>query len=570
MAREGGPGDPADAGAAVTGAPPPSRVRRLPWPRMLLAAAGGVLLYLAFPPIDWWPLAPAGIALLTLSLRGLRPRRAAWIGMLGGLVFFFPMFPWTRPIGEDAWVFLSVFESLYFLLQGIAVALVTRLRCWPPYVAAVWVLQELVRGNWPYDGFPWARVAFSQTESPYTPFAALGGAPLVTFATALSGALLAWAAVRLAPAVTGALRGARGAEAAGDAAGAGNGAPEATAEPARRAAGTPYRWAALAVLGAVVVPALAVAVPRPGAPGRERTVNIGVIQGNVPGHGMYFLGDEPAIVLRNHANKTHEMAAAVRAGRLPRPDLVIWPENSTDIDPYKDRGAYEIIDAAVRDIGVPVMVGAVVHLDDGVHRQTRSIVWNPGTGPGPVYNKKKLVPFGEFVPMRALLEKIFERISLVGRESLAGTTSGAIRQGPVLIGAVNCYEVAFDDAVRDTVRDGGTPLAVQTNNATYSFTSLPPQQTAMSKLRAVEHNRAIVTAATTGISALVDPDGTVRWQTRERVPDMRVDSIPVRTETTIATRVGAVPEWVLTLIGVGAIVFAALRSRRETAAGGAA
>ncbi|GAA2876362.1 hypothetical protein GCM10020220_077450 [Nonomuraea rubra] len=126
------------------------------------------------------------------------------------------------------------------------------------------------------------------------------------------------------------------------------------------------------------MPLLGLAVPRPGDEGR--TVNVGIVQGNVPGEGMYALGDEPAVVLRNHANETKRLAQAVREGKLPKPDLVVLPENSTDIDPYRDEYARQIIHDSVQDVGVPTLVGAVVAIGTE-HRATRSLVWDPVTGP---------------------------------------------------------------------------------------------------------------------------------------------------------------------------------------------
>lgn len=500
--------------------------------RVAAAAAGGLLLFAAFPPLDWWPCAPLGLALIIVSLYGCRPRRAFWLGYLGALVFLFPALAWVRPIGYDAWVGLVAIESLFYAAMAAGAALVFRLPLWPLWFGALWVAMEWARGLVPIGGFPWARVAFSQGESLYTSYAALGGVPLVSFAVALSAGLLVLAG----------LRAARGGGPAG-----------------ARAAGL-WRAAALPLAGALAVPLVTFAIPRPGDEGR--TVNIGIVQGNVPGEGMYAFGDEPAIVLKNHADQTHKLAAAVRAGRLPRPDLVVLPENSTDIDPYRDAGARAIIDASVKDVGVPTLVGAVVAIGDS-HRATRSLVWDPATGPGVYYDKQQLVPFGEYTPFQDVVLALFERARLVGRQSVAGTRDGDLRMGPVTVGAVNCYEVAFDGIVRETVRAGGTPLVVQTNNASYALSNLPPQQLAMSKLRAVEHNRAVVTAATTGISAYVTPDGKVSWQTRERVADMTVVTVPVRTQATVATKVGAVPEWALILVGAGAVAAAGWRGRRR-------
>lgn len=514
------------------GAPPPSEAapidalsrprepRGVLLARVAAAAGGGLALFLAFPPLDWWPCAPLGLALLVGSLYGCRPRRAAWLGYLAAVVFLLPALSWVRPIGYDAWLALVAVESLFYAALAALAALVMRLRWWPLWIGALWVAMEWARGVFPVGGFPWARVAFSQGESLFTSYAALGGAPLVSFAVALCGALIAYAALEQASLV-------------------------------RRAA---------PVALALAVPLLGLAVPRPGDEGR--TVNVGIVQGNVPGKGMYAFGEEPAIVLRNHADETKRLAQAVREGRLPKPDLVVLPENSTDIDPYRNEFARSTIDASVKDVGVPTLVGAVVAIGEA-NRATRSLVWDPVSGPGGYYDKRNLVPFGEYTPFKEIFLTLFERASLVGRQSVPGTKPGALKMGPVTIGAVNCYEVAFDGTVRDTVRAGGTPLVVQTNNATYALSNLPPQQLAMSKLRAVEHNRAVVTAATTGISAFVTPDGKVSWQTRERVADMTVVKVPVRTQTTVATAVGAAPEWALMVMGAAAVAVAAWRGRRR-------
>ncbi|MCG5214807.1 apolipoprotein N-acyltransferase [Streptosporangium sp. KLBMP 9127] len=514
------------------GVPPAKDGKRVLAGRIAAALAGGVALFLAFPPIDAWFLAPIGAALLTLSVYGCRPRRALWLGYLGGAVFLLPALAWVRPVGVDAWLGLIAVESLFHAALGLCTALVLRLPLWPLWTAALWVTAEWARGIFPVGGFPWARVAFSQGESPLTPYASLGGAPLVTFAVVLCGCLLALPAVRWA------------------------GGPRARRGGWRASA----PFVALSLAGALALPALAFAIPGHGDEGKS--VVVGIVQGNVPGRGLHPLGDEPAVVLRNHTAKVHEMARAVRAGTLAKPDLVVLPENSTDIDPYRNEFAHRAIDEAVKDIGVPVLVGAVVAIGDE-HRATRSLVWDPATGPGAYYDKQQLVPFGEFTPFKEIVLALFERANLVGRQSVPGTRDGDLRMGPVTVGAVNCYEIGYDGVVRDTVRTGATPLAVQTNIATYATTNLGPQQLAMSKLRAVEHNRPVITAAITGISSYVTPEGRVAWSTQELVDDMTVVTVPIRTEQTVATRVGAVPEWALILVSAGAVAAAAWQGRRR-------
>jgi apolipoprotein N-acyltransferase len=506
--------------------------------------AAGLLMWPAFPPIGMWPLAPIGLAVFILAVRGLRGRTAAWLGFVCGAVFFLTTLDGIAAIGLDGWVILSLVEALYFAPLGAGMAVAGRLRGWPVWIAALWVAEELVRGREPFGGFPWARIAFSQTSSPFTPYAALGGAPFVTFVTALSGGLLAFAALSVWR-----LRAGRAATEAATEAGA-----EAEGKGAIKVAG---RAVALSVAGVLALGLAGLAVP---VPVSGRMVTVAVIQGNVPRLGLDFEGQREA-VLNNHVQRTRELAAQVRAGRVPKPELVVWPENSSDLDPYSDPDARALIDGVAREIGVPVLVGAVVDAADQRHVENRGIVWDPVTGPGAYYVKRHPVPFGEYLPFRDILTKLITRFERIPRDFAKGKKPGLMRLGPVRIGDVICFEVAYDGVVRDVA--SGQMLVVQTNNATYGKTSLPPQQLAMSRLRAVEHGRTVLVAATSGISAIIAPDGRVIDESAEFTPDIQVARVPARTSRTFADRVGAVPEWALAFLGVVAVAVAVLTAGRK-------
>nr|WP_244994099.1 apolipoprotein N-acyltransferase [Actinomadura coerulea] len=512
---------------------------RAGWPRTLLAAAAGLLMWPALPPFDLTPLAPVGVALLTLVLIGRTARTGAWLAFLAGAAFFIPALEGISRIGPDGWIILSLVEAAYFLPLGAGIAVVTRLPGWPVWTAALWVAEELVRGRVPFGGFPWARLAFSQTATPLTPYASFGGAPLVTFLTALIGGLLACAAVAVHRA-----RSEGAVHQGGDA-----GKP-----PRPRRALLPAA-VCLAAVGAVVGGGLLIPTPADGRP-----VTVAVVQGNVPRLGLDFLGQRKA-VLDNHVKATHDLAARVRAGRLAKPELVVWPENASDLDPYTEPDAYNAIDGAVKDIGVPVLVGALTDTPDGEKVENRGIVWDPWTGPGDYYVKRHPVPFGEYLPFRDVLTKLITRFERIPRDFAKGDRSGVMELGPVDIGDVICFEVAYDKEVRDVSR--GNLLVVQTNNATYGKTSLPPQQIAMSRLRAVEHGRTILVAATSGISAIVAPDGRMVDRSREFVPAVQVASVPARTSRTASDRLGEAPEWALALLGLGAVCAAAWTARKN-------
>jgi apolipoprotein N-acyltransferase len=318
---------------------------------------------------------------------------------------------------------------------------------------------------------------------------------------------------------------------------------------------------ALAAAGALLVGGLLVPAAAPG-----RTLTVAVVQGNVPRLGLDFLGQRQA-VLNNHVRGTHELAARIRQGKVARPDLVVWPENASDIDPYQDPAAHALIQQAVRDVGAPVLVGAVIVRGDGQHLENRGIVWDPRQGPGDHYVKRHPVPFGEYLPVfRATLREMIPRFKRVG-EFVPGGKPGLLRVGPVTVGDVICFEVAYDEVVRDVA--GGDVLVVQTNNATYGRTTLPPQQVAMSRLRAIEHGRPVVVAATSGISAIIDAEGRMLDRSREFTPDIQVQRVETGVSRTLADHVGAVPEWSLALLGAGAAIAAgAYGRRRGTPTGG--
>ena len=197
---------------------------------------------------------------------------------------------------------------------------------------------------------------------------------------------------------------------------------------------------------------------------------------------------------------------------------MIWPENSTDIDPFRDQSAYDEIDSAVKAIGVPVLVGAVVYGPGENQVQNMGIVWDPQTGPGEEYVKRHIVPFGEYIPMRSLVAKVFNRLDQIPRDFVRGTYDGVLDLGGVTIGDVICFEVAYDGLVRNVIGDGGQVLVVQTNNATYAGTGQLEQQFAISRYRAIETGRSVVIAATNGISGVVDADGTVIAETEQKTP----------------------------------------------------
>lgn len=496
----------------------------------LLAVGGGASGVLAFPEFGWWPVAFVSVALLSIAVDGRRSRTGAWLGYLYGLGFMLPLVHWTGIyVGPVPWLLLGAAMAAFFALLGAALPVLQRLPAAPLWVGAAWVAEEFLRDRVPFGGFPWGRLAFSQAESPLRWFAALGGAPLVTFAVATAGAGLAVLALTVRPLQL---------------------------KPAAAGAAA---LIAVPLLGLVLGPLLA---PDEGG----RTEKIAVIQGGLPDRGLAFQ-DRARQVLDNHVQQTLALARRIDAGEVERPDLVLWPENSSDIDPYRDASARAEIDRAVKAVGAPVLVGAILQ-GPGDGRRNAGILWSPTSGPGQRYVKRHPVPFAEYIPLRAAAEAVSADAKNV-QDMVAGNGNGLLRgSGAPPIGDVICFEVAYDDLVRSSVAAGAQLLVVQTNNATFGHTAETYQQLAMTQLRAVEHGRTTVQVSTTGESAIVGPDGATRARSGDLFTSaVLLDTVPLRTTETVATRLGAWPEYVLTALAVVGLIGAVVVVREKRRGG---
>ncbi|MGW6928738.1 apolipoprotein N-acyltransferase [Lentzea sp. NPDC054927] len=474
------------------------------------AALAGAGLALSFPPRTFWWLAVPAFVVLWLTLNGARPRRAAGLGFAFGLAFFLPHLRWIQhflgnEFGPAPWLVLSALMALFISGVCALFPLVARLPAAPVWAASLFVLQETARGLIPFNGFPWGRVAFGQVDGPFAQLAVIGGAPLVTFAVVVTGFGLAAWLPRLK-----------------------------------------VSWALLPVAAALAVGPL-VAVD---AQNGQRTV--AVVQGNAPDIGLGLLTEQKTL-RANHLRKTAELTALVQGGSIPKPDLVVWPESATrtgDRDPVLDR--------AVDDLGVPVLVSALRNGKNSV------IAWEPGRGAGESYAKQELVPFAEHIPLRPLARLVTPFADQPDLE--AGTEPGVLDIAGTRVGLGICYEVAYDYVLRESAAAGAQVLVVPTNNAWYGRGEMTYQQLGMARLRAIEHGRAVVVAAISGVSAVVRPDGSVVRTTGMFTDDLMVDSVPLRTDLTFATRFGGAIHVLLTGAAFAACV-AGLWMRRRASVG---
>jgi apolipoprotein N-acyltransferase len=315
------------------------------------------------------------------------------------------------------------------------------------------------------------------------------------------------------------------------------------------------------------VAALAVPLPTGGQhTGGPAYATVALVQGNVPRMGLDAFAQRGAVI-RNHVAGTLRLADDIRAGRLAKPDIVLWPENATDIDPYADPSVQGVIGAAVAAVGAPTLVGAVILGPGPHHARNAGLVWLPGQVPTVGYVKRQLVPFGEYVPYRSELGSVIGRLRRVAYDLVPGHSAGLVTLGKVRLSDVICYEVAYDQLVRGDVRAGGRMIVVQTNNATYGATETR-QQLAMGRLRAIEHGRAVAVVATSGISAVIAPNGHVVASSGVFTPALLEERVPLRDSMTLADRLAGWPELVLSVAGLLALLVAAAKIRGERRRGG--
>ncbi len=494
--------------------------------RLLLALAGGLCLWLSFPDHDLGYLAIVGVALVGIAMWDVRPRTGALLGLVAGVACFVPTLSWSGIfVGKFPWFALAITEGLYLAAMGAVLAAVQRPliragRLLPAalLVPVLWVLQEWLRGTLPYGGFPWARIAFSQADTPFARWAAIGGAPLITFVVALIAVPVVLVVVtRRVPVVAVAL-------------------------------------AVVAGLAAFVVP-----VPTSG----ESSARVGLVQGNVPRAGLDF-NAERRQVLDNHVAGTE-----ILAERHEDLDLVIWPENSSDIDPLRNVDAKEQVQRALDAVDTPIIVGAI--LDEPAPAVSNaSLLYVPGGGEPQRYVKQHPVPFAEYVPHREFYRLFSSKVDLVrdgfakGDRNVAFPIQG--RDGDFTAVPTICFEVAYDGLMRSAVKDAeakGKPslLVVQTNNATFGYSAESTQQYAISRIRAIEHGRSVAHVSTVGVSGFINPDGSSTPTTELFTAAQPVDDVVLRSGLTISDRLGPWVEWGSGLVLLLAVAWRLRRSR---------
>lgn len=491
---------------------------------LMAVAVSGFVCASAFVPIGASYLVIVGIAALLVLLQwwpiaqGSR-RFTLLAGFIFGVSFMGQLIWWMNAIGPGAYIALVLVQALFFAPAVLALRAALKLP-WPiVWATGVWVLFEYLRSTFPFSGFPWGRLAYPMADTPLASFARLLGIPAMSaiiFALACALASVAVARTRRAGLVT----------------------------------------AAVFAVVFSVASVLPMGIAGPGG-----TAKVALVQGNVPGlFGTWEYGE----IFQLHLDQTEELARAVEAGLQPRPDMVLWPENGTDVDPYDRPSAARKIEELSARIGAPILIGAILNGPTSQTAYNAGIVWD-AFGPGERYVKRKLVPYGEYVPFRQAIGSIVPRFAReIPRDMIPGTKNGALQINGITIGDTICWDIAYDGVVRDAMRAGAEVLVVQTSNASFTGTAQPEQQWQISKLRAIATGRTVLVPSTNGITGIANAAGETVARAPTRESATLTATVPLGHELTFGVRWGGIVQGILAALGaLGLVVSGFAVNRRK-------
>jgi apolipoprotein N-acyltransferase len=449
---------------------------------------------LSLPPLAWWPIVYVAPVPLLWLVRGSSPRKAALAAFVFGIAYFGAVLYWILLFGELGYAALVLASAAYLAVFGALAPGVWRAE--RPVVstlglAALWTVVEWIRGAVPLGGFAWGQLAVTQVDAPPLPLASIAGGWGVSFAVVTVAGLLLLAI-----------------------------------EHRRAARSFVYLGGALAV---VFLPA-AIPIATPDG----RVLDVAAVQVDVSS-AQHLVGvDEDLAVARLNVE-------AHRTLEADPPDLVVWGEGSLDPGALADPATAAAVSDAIAAVGAPTIAGAVVTDPDG-SQHTATLAFD---GTGNIvdrYEKVHLVPFGEYVPWRGVLERLIDAVDQVPIDRVPGErVENLMIPGMPLIGTPICYENSFPTIDRAMVSQGAGLLVVTINNASYDRTAASEQHLQMSRLRAVENGRWVVHAAVSGVSAVIDPAGDVVDRRELFEPAVLRADVRTSSRTTPYTRFG---DWV--------------------------
>jgi apolipoprotein N-acyltransferase len=502
--------------------------------RLAAAITSGLGIALALSPYDFHYFAPIAVALFIWSIWQAGLISTILLTFAANAALYWVVVSWLSKIGFEAVVFASTAYGVVSAAgAGILFYFSLRAPLWPIWVASVWVFREALIDRWPFGGFGWGQLAYSQAITPLASYAAIGSTALVTFVTALLGALMAYAAL--------ALWGWRG---------------------NRRVS---WRRLLVTPVCAAVIGVIAVNIPLPtvGESNRgDAVARITLVQGG----GEQIPGNDPLLdkfpaTLANVLQLTRDYAFTVRSGDEEPPDFVVWAENAASGQFFANAEADTAMQQVVDYLGQPVLAASAVRAGgDGWYNS--SILWLPEEGPIDFYYKRHLVPFAEYIPFGGAIGSAMNRFR-ISQGFFPGDRPGYFDIDGVAVSTAICFEISDSRVIREAVLQGGRVIVLQSSNYGFIYRGQADQQFAIARMRAIEHGRSVIASGISGPSGFISPNGQVIKVLPEGAVGIVTANVPLRDSLTIADRLGGAPEAVLALLWLlGAVLFWRTKRKR--------
>lgn len=500
------------------------------WLRTVLAVAAGWLMDLGYPDAGWWPFTLAGLAIMVFLARDLSLPKALVVGAVAGFSYYGILITWlTVYLGIVPWLALTLAQTALFALGFAGLALMWRVgeRQWPSLTArlgflpaalsGVWMIREAVASVWPWGGFAWGRLAHSQASGPALEWVAWIGTSGLSF-------LLAWWAALVVVLLT------------------------------------DRRLSSISV-ATVAVAGLTFLAVWPGYPATvSDTIRVAAVQGNTD--AALFSSASRGDNLMDHWRVTQDLYGE-------EVDVVIWPENASDLDPLRHSEAATILDEVVTEMDAPLVVGTITASGDETFNSV--LLWdvpdNPGVGYAyDQYDKIHPVPFAEYLPARDFFYPLApDLFDMVPRDYSFGERDTVFEVAGHTAGVAICYDIVDDAIFWRMMGEGADVIFAPTNNADFGRTDQSEQQLDIAKIRAVETGRSVVNVSTVGTSAIILPDGTEIVRLPTFTEGTMVETIPTTSHTTPATHLGRTLEWGVIAVGFLSLAMGSWAWRRETA-----
>lgn len=483
------------------------------WGRAVVGTVGGVLIATSFPAFSFWPGIFIGYFLVLLAIRQLGFLKALIVGSLAGFGYFGLVLKWlTTYLGPIPWFALSLLQALMF---GVAAAVTTIVWRWLSTVSlgryksviialaigSVFTAREFVSGVFPFGGMPWARAGLSLVDTYLAKWVYFIDIAGLTWLIVFFAAIVALQFLSPQPSGSGIHRRFRGA--------------------------MPSVIATALILG---IPAFTVL----DSSGTSGSIKVAAVQGNA--NAGLFAHNPAGSILDKHLAVSKGLFDKTPNLKL---DLMVWPENSSDLDPNTmAEPAVKISEFVNEELKAPLLFGNKTFRGRDYYNEVD--MWLPNKGLGDYYLKKRPVPFGEYVPNRDFFMALApDMIGMIGWDMSSGTRDGIFElPNKTKVGSLICFEVIFDYLSYDLVDQGAQAIMVQTNNADFGKSEQGAQQTAISRMRAIETGRTVVSVSTVGVSGIFAADGSVMAELERFKPGAMVEDIPLREEITPAVKYG--------------------------------